>query len=421
MNRTYRTLIATGSSTALVLAGFLVLANIASGSTPVLSDSGTASCTTDSLGYCNGPTLPFRPNAVNITVQAPSNGPSQAMVALTATSFRARFFQPTGTASAAMTVKYSYFATGGATVTPPPTTTTTTPPPTTTTAPPPPTTTTPPPPPTTTTPPPTTTTSPPSAFPNATNTGVPAGTTLTTYTGPCTITTAGAVLNRVDASGCLAILIRAKNVTITNSLTPRIDATDWTGPSVSITDSTVKGGTWSDGAIWGYNITALRVNVTGGQHSFHCASTCSVTDSWLHDQYNPSGQSYHNNAFITNGGSNMVVNHNTLACTPLLNSTNGGCTADVSLFGDFEQVNNVTVQNNLLMANNSSISYCAYGGWEPSKKFQNSTNIKFLNNVFERGANSKCGVYGPATSFNGSATGNTWSGNAYLDGAAINQ
>jgi hypothetical protein len=79
------------------------------------------------------------------------------------------------------------------------------------------------------------------------------------------------------------------------------------------------------------------------------------------------------------------------------------------------------VQNNLLMANNSSISYCAYGGWEPSKKFPNSTNIKFLNNVFERGANSKCGVYGPATSFNGSATGNTWSGNAYLDGSAINQ
>ena len=257
-------------------------------------------------------------------------------------------------------------------------------------------------------------------WPDATNTGVPAGTTLTKYTGPCTITTAGAVLNSVDASGCSAILIRAKNVTIKNSLTPRIDATDWTGPSVSITDSTVKGGTWSDGAIWGSNITALRVNVTGGQHSFHCADTCSVVDSWLHDQYNPSGQSYHNNAFITNGGSNMVVNHNTLACTPLLNSTNGGCTADVSLFGDFEPVNNVTVENNLLKANNSSISYCAYGGYQPTKAYPVATNIKFLNNVFERGANGKCGVYGPVTSFQTSATGNTWSGNAFDDGTAIN-
>ena len=256
-------------------------------------------------------------------------------------------------------------------------------------------------------------------WPDATNTGVPAGTTLTKYTGPCTITTAAAVLNSVDASGCSAILIRAKNVTIKNSLTPRIDATDWTGPSVSITDSTVKGGAWSDGSIWGYNITALRVNVTGSQHSVHCAGNCSVTDSWLHDQYNPTGQSYHNNAFITNGGSNMVLKHNTLACTPLLNATDGGCTSNVSLFGDFEPVDNVTVENNLLKANNSSISFCAYGGWEPSKPHPNSTNIKFLNNVFERGANGKCGVYGPVTSFQTTATGNIWSGNTFDDGTAM--
>jgi len=130
MTHAYRTLLATGSTTVLVLAGLLVLANVASGSTPVSFDSGTASCTTDSLGYCNGPTLPFKPNAVTITVQGPTNGPSQARVALTATSFRARFFQPAGTASASMTVTYSYIATRGATATPPaptPTVTTTTP------------------------------------------------------------------------------------------------------------------------------------------------------------------------------------------------------------------------------------------------------------------------------------------------------
>ena len=59
------------------------------------------------------------------------------------------------------------------------------------------------------------------------------------------------------------------------------------------------------------------MNVTGGQHSFHCADNCTVTDSWLHDQYNPSGQAYHNNAFITNGGQKMVIRHNTLHCTAL--------------------------------------------------------------------------------------------------------
>lgn len=260
-------------------------------------------------------------------------------------------------------------------------------------------------------------TSAPRAWPGADNTGVPSGTTLTKYTGPCTITSAQTI-SGVDASACSAILIKAKGVVITKSLLPRVDATD-SGGSVTLSDSTVKAGAWSDGAIWGYNITASRVNVTGGQHSVHCAGNCTVTDSWLHDQYNPAGQSYHNNAFITNGGSNMVLRGNTLHCTATLNSTDGGCTADVSLFGDFDPVTDVTVERNLLKANNSSISYCAYGGYQPSKAYPVATGIKYIDNVFERGANGKCGVYGPVTSFQSTASGNIWSGNTFDDGVAI--
>ncbi len=255
-------------------------------------------------------------------------------------------------------------------------------------------------------------------WPGTTNTGVPAGATLKKYTGSCTITST-VTISGIDASSCGAILVKANNVVIAGSLLPRIDATAGGIDSITVTDSTVNGGTWSGGAIWGENITALRVNVTGGQHSVHCAGNCSVTDSWLHDQYNPARQSYHNNAFLTNGGANMVLNHNNLACTPLLNSTGGGCTADVSLFGDFAPVTNVTVENNLLMANNSSISYCAYGGHEPSKAYPVATDIRFIDNVFERGANGKCGAYGPATSFQTNATGYVWSGNAFDDGTAI--
>jgi len=212
---------------------------------------------------------------------------------------------------------------------------------------------------------------------------------------------------------------KAKGVVITKSKLPRIDATAAGTYSVSVSDSTVDGGTWSDGAVWGYNITVVRSNIYGGKDSVHCADNCSVTDSWLHDQYNPAGKSYHNQAFLTNGGSNMVLRHNTLHCTPLLNSTDGGCTADVSLFGDFDPVTNVTVDNNLLKANNSSISYCAYGGYEPSKAYPIATNIKYTNNVFERGANGKCGVYGPVTSFQTGASGNIWSGNVFTDGTVI--
>jgi hypothetical protein len=258
----------------------------------------------------------------------------------------------------------------------------------------------------------------PGGFPDASNTGVPVGTTLTRYTGPCTITST-TTLNNVDATGCLALLIRAPNVVINSSKLPRIDVTDSRIGSVSIADSTILGGNWSDGAVWGYNITVTRSNITGGQHNFHCAGNCTLTDSWLHDQYNPDGQSYHNNAFITNGGSNMLVRHNTLHCTAILNSTDGGCSGDFSLFGDFDPVSNVRLENNLLKANNSSISYCAYAGYQPSKPFPIPDHITFIGNVFERGPNNKCGVYGPVTSWYPSST-NVWSNNTWSDGTILN-
>jgi len=253
-------------------------------------------------------------------------------------------------------------------------------------------------------------------WPDATNTGVPAGTTLTKYTGPCTITST-VTITGVDATSCGAIYINANNVVITSSLLPRIDANAGGTYSVSVTDSTVNGGTWSDGTFMGYNITVLRSNIYGGKDGVHCAGSCSVTDSWLHGQYVNGGT--HNQAFLTNGGSNMVLRHNTLHCTAVNNSSGGGCTADVSLFGDFAPVSNVTVENNLLKANSDGNGYCAYGGYQPTKAYPIATNIKYINNVFEHGTNGQCGVWGPITSFQTTATGNTWSGNAYTDGVAI--
>ncbi len=256
-------------------------------------------------------------------------------------------------------------------------------------------------------------------FPDGSNTGVPDGVVLTPYTGPCTLQTS-TTLDAVDATSCDAIVIQAGDVVITRSRLPRVEATVEGGTySVSISDSTVIAGEWVGGAIWGNNITAARVEVTGGQHSFHCGDNCIVRDSWLHEQWNPDGESFHNNAFISNGGSNMQITHNTLHCTALLNATEGGCTADLSLFGDFGPIANVKVERNLLKANNSSISYCAYGGHSPAKAHPIATGIEYVDNVFERGANGKCGVYGPITSFQTSASGNVWMGNRFEDGVII--
>nr|WP_300046680.1 DUF4082 domain-containing protein [uncultured Nocardioides sp.] len=264
------------------------------------------------------------------------------------------------------------------------------------------------------------TTPPPGGWPGPDNTGVPAGTTLTAYTGPCTITSPR-TLSAVDATArCGELVINTTGVIIEKSLVPRVQSIYGDGnSSVSISDSDVRAGATSTGALWGYNITAHRVDVTGGQHSFHCNNNCEVTDSWLHDQYNPDSQSFHNNAFISNGGSHMVLRHNTLHCTAILGPNDGGCSGDVSFFGDFDPIDDVVIDNNFLRANNSSISYCLYGGDSDSKPYT-ATNVRVTNNVFERGANRKCGVYGPVTSFDRNAAGNAWSGNVWDSGEAVN-
>ena len=259
------------------------------------------------------------------------------------------------------------------------------------------------------------------SWPGPATTGVPAGTTLRPYGGPCTITEPTTITG-VDATSCDALLVLSPDVLITDSLLPRVDATagESRPASVTLVDDTVRAGEWEGGAIWGYNITATRVEVTGGQHSVHCNDNCTVVDSWLHHQWNPDGQSFHNNAFISNGGTDMVIRHNTLHCTALPNSTDGGCTADLSLFGDFDPISHVTIDHNLFVANARSISYCLYGGHSPGKPYgDNPTYIQVTDNVFQRGSNDKCGVYGPVTSFKVHGKGNLWSGNTWDSGAVI--
>jgi hypothetical protein len=253
-------------------------------------------------------------------------------------------------------------------------------------------------------------------FPDADSTG-PTG-SLSPYTGPCTITTAGTTIDSRTV-GC-DLVIRASGVVVRNSaITGRI-VSDTTGASVTVSDSTVNGGQQETFPTVSYrNITLQRVEVLGGQHSVQCSSTCTVVDSWLHGQYLPSGSAGHVNAFISNGGSGFVLRHNTLHCTALPTAS-GGCTADLSLFGDFGPISDVTIDRNLFKARSTGASYCLHAGYNPTKPYgSNPTNIDVTGNVFERGTNNKCGIYGPVTSFLASGSGSTWTGNTWDGGGAV--
>lgn len=258
------------------------------------------------------------------------------------------------------------------------------------------------------------------AYPNEGNTGVPVGVQLAPFTEPCKFQTDGQVIDGKVVNCPEGVQVYASNVTFRNSVVNSAIMTNATDASITVADSEVRAGGTSWAGVSGSNVTVLRSEITGGQHSVRCDGNCLVQDSYLHDQFNDPNSTfgYHNNAFLTNGGAGMVVRHNTLWCTPLDNEIGGGCTADLSLFGDFGPVENITVENNYFHATPGA--YCGSFGYNPGKAFgSNPTGIVVRDNVFERGTTNQCGGTGPSTSFLASGTGNEWSANTWVGGGPV--
>jgi len=107
-----------------------------------------------------------------------------------------------------------------------------------------------------------------SGYPNASNTGVPAGTKLTTYSGPCTVTADNTVIDSKTVNCDLQI--KAKNVTIKRSKVNGLVGTSETTPySFTLEDSEVDAGFGQYAAVGTTNITLLRANVHGGVTSVY--------------------------------------------------------------------------------------------------------------------------------------------------------
>ncbi|GAA4675562.1 hypothetical protein [Phytohabitans rumicis] len=254
-----------------------------------------------------------------------------------------------------------------------------------------------------------------SGFPNAGNTGVPSGTSLKAYSGSCTITKANTVIEAKTIKCDIAV--KAKNVVIKKSRINGQIISEGSG-SVRIEDSEIDGGTGQTHTVAFENITVLRTEIRGGQTNVNCRSNCLIQDSWLHAQYMPDGEDWHLDAFLSNGGSNIRLIHNTLACDHPGNSS-GGCSANAAIFGDFSANSNYTFDRNLFVASENT-PYCAYGGMDTKKPYGTQVQgIVFTNNVFQRGKNGKCGTYGPITSFDGSKSGNVWRNNVWDDGKPV--
>lgn len=257
-----------------------------------------------------------------------------------------------------------------------------------------------------------------STFPSETNTGVPAGTSLSGYTGPCTITTPNTVIDAKTVN--CGLTIRASGVKITRSRINGTVATDEnsTGYSFAISDSEVNVGQNPSTGIGSVDFTALRVHVTGGNRSIHCYRACTVQDSYVHGQFADYSGVYHESGIRM--GQSAVIRHNTITCDAPNIPPDAGCSADLTGYGDFAPVQNNLIEGNLFLAGTGG--YCAYGGSTGGKPYSSSTNnIVFRNNIWEVGSNPSrpsC-YYGPITSFDSNAPGNRWENNLFDNGKVV--
>ena len=149
--------------------------------------------------------------------------------------------------------------------------------------------------------------------PNASNTGVPAGTKLTP-SGSIKVMQDGAVIEDLDITGTITVL--ANNVTIrrvhlvSDDYYPiRYFDNDNTG--LLVEDSEIEG-TNGDvtSAIAFANYTARRLNIHGSSDGLKADSNVLIEDCWIHDLSN--GPTEHNDAVQSTGGKGVTIRHSVL-------------------------------------------------------------------------------------------------------------
>ena len=273
---------------------------------------------------------------------------------------------------------------------------------------------------TTTAPSTTTTTSPPpsSGMPNATNTGVPAGTTLRAMSSSScqwVVTQDNTVVDGVDLAGCIDV--EANNVTIQNS---RITSNTWWGIKYGASKPNITGlrvlhdtiqsvpGQGPDAGGYDYGISELGngtmevgySNISGFKDGVDI-DTGSLHDNYIHDLSQFSG-AHTQDVYVWCGGEGIILQHNTL-----INQTAVAfSTAAVYIAPDCGHQDDVLVTGNLLAGGALTV----YGG------DSTAANIRVVNNLFSTQIYSDSGFYGPVGYWWSANSGNVWSGNVWADG-----
>jgi hypothetical protein len=263
-------------------------------------------------------------------------------------------------------------------------------------------------------------------YPDATNTGVPAGTTLKAVpsqatSGPgwtwnastktVTVTVKGTVLSGLAITGTLQISasnVTVKNVQVTSGGNFGISLAHTTG--VTIQNSTISGQNSTAGRV-SYAIDDVYGDSTGmiikanNISNFRTAvqvSTGQVDSNYIHDPGYVAGD--HTNGIYVNGGTQplMIWNNTIFDSMGQTDAIN----LDAGTPGPSAPVASKTVSDNLLAGG----AYTLYGGAAGGSP---TSNIVIQDNRFGQLYYPKSGLYGPAYYFDSAGTGNKWSMNIW--------
>jgi hypothetical protein len=120
-------------------------------------------------------------------------------------------------------------------------------------------------------------------------------------------------------------------------------------------------------------------------------------------------------------GTRAVLRGNTIVCdapdAPDV-PPDAGCSADLTGYGDFAPVRDNVIDGNLFKA--APGGTCAFGGATAGKPDGDAArNIRFSDNVFERGRRGRCGYWSAIMDLDRRTPRNVWRGNVWQGGGTV--
>lgn len=132
-----------------------------------------------------------------------------------------------------------------------------------------------------------------------------------------------------------------------------------------------------------------------------------IRGNYILADFSNEGSDSHRSAIGINGGSNNVIEGNTVTCD------GPGCSGAFVMYGSNSRITNTLVTGNLF---NTTGSYCTYAGSLESKAYPIALDVRYIDNVFGQTFFDTCGRYGPVAGLNsGGGPGFVWQGNTWED------